>query len=287
MYILPNEAMELLQITTRQGLHKVVVNHNVTVKSQGAGKPNLYLKADLEKYITENKEKIRLKKKHQTLEKAATIKKEKIERKVKAKKLKVETKKQLGINEEKSNENWTVITGKDNVNKVINDLCNKDKKTKKQTSTKKELKLIEEDKPVDNLFDDEDIIKPPFNPNEFEMKDLLNEIGQNEFDRVVQLLQDRGTYKEEDRALVLTYAVSFQNWVFATVASAKQDNTTSDQFGNLKLHPYFQVAKECAAQMSKNASMLGIGARNRIGLEIAKPKKQTFADVINAKEEWK
>lgn len=224
MYLLPNQAMELLQITTRQGLHKVVVNHNITVKSQGAGKPNLYLKSDLERYKKDNAKNIEKKKNPQVIEKAEKVKKEKVERKVKAKKLKVET--------------------------------------------KKELNLISEDEPIDNLFDDYIENRDLFNPSDFNMKDLLNEIGQNEFDRVVELLKENGTYKEQDRALVLTYAVSFQNWVFATVASARNDNTTSDQFGNLKLHPYFTVAEKCANQMTKNANMLGIGVRSRIGLEI-------------------
>lgn len=233
MYLLPNQAMEELEITTRQGLHKIVKNHNITVKSQGAGKPNLYLKSDLERYKKDNAKNIEKNKTKTVIQKAEKVKKEKVERKVKAKKLKVET--------------------------------------------KKELNLISEDK---NLFDDEDIIKPKL--LDFEMKDLLNEIGQNEFDRVVELLKENGTYKEQDRALVLTYAVSFQNWVFATVASAKQDNTTMDSFGNLKLHPYFQVAEKCAAQMTKNANMLGIGIRSRIGLEIKKEKKKGISSIINA-----
>lgn len=235
MYLLPNQAMELLQITTRQGLHKVVVNHNITVKSQGAGKPNLYLKSDLERYKKDNAKNIEKNKTKTVIQKAEKVKKEKVDRKVKAKKLKVET--------------------------------------------KKELNLISED---ENLFDDEDIIKPPLNLNDFNMKDLLNEIGQNEFDRVVELLKENGTYKEQDRALVLTYAVSFQNWVFATIASAREDNTTTDQFGTLKLHPYFQVAEKCATQMTKNANMLGIGIRSRIGLEIKKEKKKGISSIINA-----
>ncbi|MGL5725006.1 P27 family phage terminase small subunit [Cetobacterium sp.] len=237
MYLLPNQAMELLQITTRQGLHKVAVNHNITVKSQGAGKPNLYLKSDLERYKKDNAKNIEKKKTKTVIEKAEKVKKEKVQRKVKNQKLKVET--------------------------------------------KKELNLISED---ENLFDDEDIIKPKL--LDFSMKDLLNEIGQNEFDRVVELLKENGTYKEQDRALVLTYAVSFQNWVFATVASGQQDNTTTDSFGNLKLHPYFTVAEKCATQMTKNANMLGIGIRSRIGLEIKKEKKKGISSIINAKGDF-
>ena len=237
MYILPNEAMELLQITTRQGLHKVVVNHNITLKSQGAGKPNLYLKSDLERYKKDNAKNIEKKKNPQVIEKAEKVKKEKIERKVKAKKLKAEV--------------------------------------------KKELNLISED---ENLFDDEDIIKPKL--LDFTMKDLLNEIGQNEFDRVVELLKENGTYKEQDRALVLTYAVSFQNWVFATVASAKQDNTTTNSFGELKLHPYFQVAKEAFNQMEKSSKLIGIGVRSRVGLDLKEPKKESIFDILNSKESF-
>lgn len=160
------------------------------------------------------------------------------------------------------------------------------KNQKLKAEIKKELNLVGEHKPVDNLFDDEDIIKPLFNPNEFEMKDLLNEIGQDEFDRVVELLKENGTYKEQDRALVLTYAVSFQNWVFATVASAKQDNTTSDQFGNLRLHPYFQVAKEAFNQMEKSSKLLGIGVRSRLGIELKQPKKESIFDILNSKESF-
>ena len=118
------------------------------------------------------------------------------------------------------------------------------------------------------------------------MSDLLNEIGQDEFNRVVELLKENGTYKEQDRALVLTYAVSYQNWVYATIASAKQDNTTTDQFGTLKLHPYFTVAEKCATQMSKNAAMLGIGIRSRIGLDIKEKKKESIFDVLNSKESF-
>ena len=252
MYILPNEAMELLQITTRQGLHKVVVNHNITLKSQGAGKPNLYLKSDLERYKKDNAKNIEKKKNPQVIEKAEKVKKEKVERKVKAKKLKVETKKELKIYKNHDN-----------------------------TGNFTEKKTVLED---DNLFDDEDIIKPKL--LDFDMKDLLNEIGQNEFDRVVELLKENGTYKEQDRALVLTYAVSFQNWVFATVASGQQDNTTTDSFGNLKLHPYFMVLDKCLSQMTKIANMLGIGIRSRIGLEIKQEKKESIFDILNSKESF-
>lgn len=235
MYLLPNQAMELLQITTRQGLHKVVVNHNITVKSQGAGKPNLYLKSDLERYKKDNAKNIEKKKNPQVIEKAEKVKKEKVERKVKAKKLKVET--------------------------------------------KKELNLISED---ENLFDDEDIIKPP----KEDLQNPLNEIGQNEFNRIIDILTENGTYKEQDRALVLAYSISYQKYIYAVAASAREDDTTSDQFGNLKLHPYFIVSEKSLGIMTKIAAMLGLGIRNRIGLDIKQEKKESIFDILNSKESF-
>ncbi len=236
MYLLPNEAMELLQITTRQGLHKVVVNHNITVKSQGAGKPNLYLKSDLERYKKDNAKNIEKKKNPQVIQKAEKVKKEKVERKVKAKKLKAEV--------------------------------------------KKELNLISED---ENLFDDEDIIKPPKNED---LQNPLNEIGQNEFNRIIDILTENGTYKEQDRALVLAYSISYQKYIYAVAASAREDDTTSDQFSNLKIHPYFLVADKCLTQMTKIANILGLGVRSRLGLDIKQEKKESIFDILNSKESF-
>lgn len=253
MYLLPHEAMELLQITTRQGLHKVVVNHNITVKSQGAGKPNLYLKSDLERYKKDNAKNIEKKKNPQVIEKAEKVKKEKVQRKTKNQELKVQTKKDLKI-----------LSGPPSKgNRPIKD-------------------DLLEDGPIDNLFDDEDIIKPK---NE-DLQNPLNEIGQNEFNRIIDILTENGTYKEQDRALVLAYSISYQKYIYAVAASAREDDTTSDQFSNLKIHPYFLVADKCLSQMTKIANMLGIGIRSRIGIEIKQPKKESIFDILNSKESF-
>ena len=263
MYLLPNQAMELLQITTRQGLHKVVVNHNITVKSQGAGKPNLYLKSDLERYKKDNAKNIEKKKNPQVIEKAEKVKKEKVERKVKAKKLKDQVKKEIGlsIQEEKQNKPGKKLNQNKNV--------------------------PEENKSIipgenDNLFDDEDIIKPK---NE-DLQNPLNEIGQNEFNRIIDILTENGTYKEQDRALVLAYSISYQKYIYAVAASAREDDTTSDQFGNLKLHPYFVVSEKSLGIMTKIAAMLGLGIRNRIGIQIEEKKKESIFDILNSKESF-
>lgn len=222
MYILPNEAMELLQITTRQGLHKVASNHNITIKSQGAGKPNLYLKQDLERYRSEILKTGKDKYNREVTKKAIKIKKEKVERKEKAKKLKEETKKDLA----------PPTTQADN----------------------------------------------PTNP--------LNHIGQDEFNRIVDILTENGTYKEQDRALVLAYAISYQKYIYSTIASGKEDDTFIDQFGSIKLHPYFTISDKCLSQMTKIASILGLGVRSRIGLEIKQEKRETIFDILNSKDEF-
>lgn len=95
MYLRPKEAMEFLQITTRQGLHKIVKNHNITVKSQGVGKPNLYLKADLERYKKDNAKNIKAKKNPQVIEKAKENKKKKENRLKEIKKTSIIVKKEL------------------------------------------------------------------------------------------------------------------------------------------------------------------------------------------------
>lgn len=60
--------------------------------------------------------------------------------------------------------------------------------------------------------------------------------------------QKNGTYKEQDRALVLAYSISYQKYIYAVAASAREDDTTSDQFSNLKIHPYFLICDKCLTQ---------------------------------------
>ena len=245
MYINPHEAMQLLQITTRQGLHKVVKNHNITVKSQGIGKPNLYLKSDLERYMKDNAKNIKTKKNPQVIEKAEKIKKDRTKKREKHLKVKQQVKKEIDTEIEK-------------------DFKVTEIKEQKEKEIKKDLEL----------------------PNDEEIESPLNKVGMAEFQRVTDLLIEQGTYKEVDRALVLAYAISYQKYIFSTVASAKQDDTTMNEFGDLKVHPYFQVAKESFNQMEKVAKLLGIGARSRVGLEIKEKKKESIFDVLNSKESF-
>ena len=219
MYISPNEAMRLLEITTRQGLHKIVTLNNVEFKSQGAGKPNLYLKSDLEKYKKDNAYNIKTNKPKTLLKKVKKIEETIKKNKVSNKKLKEEVRK--------------------------------------------------------------DLIEKPFTMNE-----LLNPVGQDEFNRVLKILEENGTYEDQDRGLLLVYAVSYQDWIFEKIASSREGNTTTDQFGNEKISPHFIAAKDCAAAMAKNAANLGIGVRSRLGLDIKEKKKKTIFDKINSKEEF-
>lgn len=246
MYLNPHEAMQLLEITTRQGLHKIVKNHNITVKSQGAGKPNLYLEEDLKRYKKDNAKNIKKTKTKTVIKKAEKIKTDIKKRKIENQELKEEVKKQVNTEIEK-------------------DFKVTEIKEQKEKQAKKDLDL----------------------PNDDEIENPLNKVGMAEYERITKLLKEQGTYKELDRALVLAYAISYQKYIFSTIASGKQDDTTMNDFGDLKVHPYFQVAKESFSQMEKIAKLLGIGARSRVGLELAKPKKKTFADIIANTEEFK
>lgn len=260
MYLNPHDAMELLQITTRQGLYKIVTNNSISFKSQGAGKPNLYLKSDIENYKINNAKNIKTYKKKIIIKKVEKKVKDIEAKKNKNIKLKKETKKILKIDKVKS-ENFTEVRGKENIKKAIEDFV--------------EEKLDEEIEP-----------KKPTAPTSDEMQNPLNHIGKDEFNRVTDILIANGTYKEQDRALVLAYAISYQKYIYAVSASAMEDDTTSDQFGNLKVHPYFTVADRCLGHMLKASERLGIGVRSRIGLEIKQPKKETIFDMINQDEEF-
>lgn len=104
----------------------------------------------------------------------------------------------------------------------------------------------------------------------------LNEIGQSEFLRVEQELKEKGLYMEMDRAYLLTYAIAYQNYMFYINLSKELDHTSSDMTGNIKIHPYFSVADKCFNQMEKAATKLGIGIKNRVGIEIKEETNESL-----------
>lgn len=214
-YITGKQAQLILNVTTRQGLDKIVKKHNIEVKSQGAGKPNLYLESDV-KSIADQTNKQRLKTNP------------KLMKKINAKK------------------------------KIVEKNVTKNEEAKKNS--------IAEQK------------KEDFSP--------LNKIGEDEFLRVEKLLIENGTYSELDRSLLLSYSIAYQKYINAVTMSAQQDDTTMDDFGNLKVHPYFTVADKCFSHMQKMAVMLGIGVKSRVGLDIKKPKKDSVFDVLNQEEDF-
>ena len=150
----------------------------------------------------------------------------------------------------------------------------KKKIEKKKNIVKKNIESVEESKK--NAKDD--ISKEDFNP--------LNKIGQDEFLRVEKLLKENETYTDLDRGLLLSYSIAYQKYINAVTMSAKNDDTTMDDFGNLKVHPYFTVADKCFTHMQKMSVMLGIGVRSRVGLGAKKPKKKSVFDILDEKEEF-
>jgi len=211
MYVTGKEAQLILNITTRQGLHKIVRENNVEIKKQGAGKPNLYLKSDIEKYTVANEKNIK-RYKNKSANKKAEVKKKTIEEK----KEKAEYKQKRGL--------------------------------------------------LNN------------NP--------LNDIGQEVFNDLREQLIKNGTFEDKDISLLQAYCVSYQKYINAINQSADKMDLTVDDFGNEKPHPYFQIADKCLSQMDKIAKSLGIGVKNRVGLEIKREKKKGIFDVLNEKEEF-
>ena len=165
-------------------------------------------------------------------------------------------------------------------NKIKSNIEKNKKKAEKTKTKTREMLNIKDSEIEEELPTQQAVFKPSTN----ELQNPLNEVGMAEYERITNLLTEQGTYKDVDRALVLAYSISYQKYIFATVASGNEDDTFMDSFGNLKLHPYFQVAKEAFSQMERTAKLLGIGARSRVGLEVAKPKKETIFDVLNSNE---
>lgn len=248
-FISGKEAQLLLGITTRQGLKKIVDKFSVEVK-RGNGTPNLYKKTDIENYIKRKDDPtIAGKKKPRTVHKAKVIKKI------------VDTKK--AVREEQ--------------------LKNKPKPVKK-TPPKKEPKEkiveVEKEEPIQlpKLEEDKKLDSEDFTP--------LDGIGQAEFLRVERLLKKNGTYEDLDQSLLLFYAISYQKYINAVVKSGQLDDLTMNEAGDQKVHPYFTVAEKSFNHMTKIATALGLGVRNRIGLELKKEKKKSMMDILNEKEEF-
>jgi len=209
-YITGKQSQLILNITTRQGLNKIVNKHKIKIKSQGPGKANLYLESDV-KNVAKKTNKQRLKTNP------------KLKKKIEVKK------------------------------KVIKE------KTEKQAK-KKQVGFLNN------------------NP--------LNPTGQEVFNFTRQELIDNGTYQEKDLSLLQSYCVSYQKYINAINQSALELDTTIDSFGNVKVNPYFTIADKCLSQMDKLAKALGLGAKNRVGLEIQKPKEKSFMDKMNTEEEF-
>lgn len=209
-YITGKQAQLILNITTRQGLHKVSKEHNIKIKSQGAGKPNLYLKSDVEEVAARtNKKRIK-----QNPE---------LKKKVKKKQEIIETKKQ-------------------------------------EVATTQAKGMLNN------------------NP--------LNEVGQEVFNELKNELVENETYEEKDVSLLQAYCVSYQKYINAINQSAEHLDTTMDDIGSLKIHPYFQIADKCLSQMIKIANVLGIGAKSRMQLNIKAKKKESVFDILKSKEDF-
>lgn len=248
-YITGKEAKLILGITTRQQLHNIVKKMDVQIKSQGAGKPNLYLKTDIENYAKRKDDtSIPVKKRPRTVKKAQVIKK------------RIDTKKV--IREEQ--------------------LKNKAKPAKKEPPKKPKEKKVE-------VSEEEEIELPTLPKNKsLDNEDFtpLNRIGQAEFLRVERLAKKNGTYEDLDQSLLLFYAISYQKYINAVVKSDQLGDLTMNDAGDEKVHPYFLVAEKCFNQMTKIARDLGLGVRNRIGLDLKKEKKQSMMDILADTEDF-
>lgn len=246
LYITGKEAMMLLTISTRQRLNQLVREKGIEFKNTGAGLPNVYLKSDIERCIKPKTTSIKIKPSIKT----PTVPKRK-------KKTKAEVEKEIDTTQ-------------------VNITEKKERIKKAKELKPKELK-IEEPQPEE--------YNPPLKPppkNDDGTFTPLNPIGQAEFLRVEKELQENGTLVHVDRSILIAYAISYQRFINATTMSAMEDDVNMDAFGKQTMHVQFQIADKALSQMMKLSASMGIGVRNRIGLDIKKEKKESIFDVINA-----
>ena len=122
--------------------------------------------------------------------------------------------------------------------------------------------------------------------NGFLDNDPLNKVGKEHFDYLREQLIKDGTYSDKDVGLLQAYCISYQKYIHSVNQSNAELDTTIDNFGNVKISPYFLVADKCLTQMDKIAKTLGIGARSRVGLPIKEPKKESVFDILAKDEEF-
>ena len=154
------------------------------------------------------------------------------------------------------------------------------RKKKTMIEVKKEIEIVQ--KNIEHLKNKDEIKKEIG----FLNQDPLNEIGKEHFNYLREQLIKDGTYQEKDVGLLQSYCISYQNYIHHSNQSNSEFGTTIDNLGNVKISPHFIVADKCLIQMAKIGSILGIGARSRVGLPIKEPKKESVFDILNVKEEF-
>ena len=120
----------------------------------------------------------------------------------------------------------------------------------------------------------EELSKPNVNP--------LGDIAKDEMARVEQLLKDKGHYDDIDRATLITYAISYERYIYYSTMSHELDSIDYDAQGNKRPSPYHKVMCDYQKQMESSAKALGIyGIRSRVGLkEVEQEVLNPFADLI-------
>ncbi len=89
---------------------------------------------------------------------------------------------------------------------------------------------------------------------------------------------------ELDKSLLLAYCISYQNYIRYSNISQLTNNIIIDSNGNERISPYFIISDKSFNMMSSMAKVLGIGVRNRIGLDIKVIKEDSLMAQLLAKK---
>tara|TARA_A100001518_G_C1157526_1_gene13630 strand:+ start:66 stop:470 length:405 start_codon:yes stop_codon:yes gene_type:complete len=105
---------------------------------------------------------------------------------------------------------------------------------------------------------------------------MLNELGQAEYDRIVKALIDSGRPSAQtDFAFVLEYAHSYQCYVEACQEATRQSLLAISEKGVPYIHPIHGIVSQYRKAMNEAAAKLGLAPadRKKVLGESDKPKK--------------
>jgi P27 family predicted phage terminase small subunit len=123
---------------------------------------------------------------------------------------------------------------------------------------------------------------PPALPGRPECPDHLSDVAREEWDRLVEVLDEAKLLSRADGSLLALYCSTFALWVEAKANIAAEGMTTKTDKGSLKVSPYVSIAAVAVNQLGRLLVEFGLSpsARSRLRLGHAEAKKDDLDDFL-------